>query len=345
MRVLKGRFGGGKIPLIVLALLLPFLIAEVILRALGFPSYSKASLSHFVSIEPPGHFFQPHPTLGFTHVPGEQKLIAYGKYQWVQHHGSDALRVMPTTEGTKRDVWIFGCSFTHGYGVNDDETYPFHLQELLNDARVTNFGTDGYSTVQMLLQYQVARRERKPPALVIMGHIGEHSERDALLQSRRKILSLVTNSLFDRIPFARLGSGGDLLIQWTDMRYNSIPGASYSALINLVDEALLAYSHTETFAITEKVIEKFAEEVKEDGAEFIVAGLRYDAESMMGFCSRRGIKHVYAWIDSRDPKMVMASFDDHPSASGHREIAELVWKGIMAQSSGMDKASDSGADK
>ena len=76
------------------------------------------------------------------------------------------------------EIWILGCSFTHGYGVNDMETYPAQLQELMPGYRVRNFGMDGYGTFQnwMTLRHELAKGQK--PALVVLAYGAFHDQRN-----------------------------------------------------------------------------------------------------------------------------------------------------------------------
>ena len=52
-----------------------------------------------------------------------------------------------TKQRSKR-VAIFGCSFTYGCGVNDDETYVWKLNELFPAIKFENYGVPGYGAYQ-----------------------------------------------------------------------------------------------------------------------------------------------------------------------------------------------------
>lgn len=63
-----------------------------------------------------------------------------------------------------------GCSFTFGLGLNDEDTWPWLLQERLADYGVVNLGTNGYGTDQALLAAErVARQSDQPVRLVLLG--------------------------------------------------------------------------------------------------------------------------------------------------------------------------------
>lgn len=98
-------------------------------------------------------------------------------------------RVTPR-RGDKADtvVFIFGCSFTFGEGLNDGDSYPWKLGELLGEKyQVFNYGYHGYGSHQMLALIQsgrldaVAARCKKIYALYLT--IPDHELRSGGLSS------------------------------------------------------------------------------------------------------------------------------------------------------------------
>ena len=88
-------------------------------------------------------------------------------------------RVTPQNSGAETAVVIFGCSFTWGEGLADEETYPWKLAELLGSQyQVFNFGFQGYGSHHMLAHLEngilddLAARYKKVYAFytTIRGH-------------------------------------------------------------------------------------------------------------------------------------------------------------------------------
>ncbi len=84
----------------------------------------------------------------------------------------------------KKEIWIFGDSVTYGWSVNDEETFPWLLQEKFPDYEVVNFGVQGYSTLNSLIQLREALQNGKKPKLVILSY--------ASWVSRKTTISLTT---------------------------------------------------------------------------------------------------------------------------------------------------------
>lgn len=79
----------------------------------------------------------------------------------------------------KPRLLILGDSFTFGDGVNNNETYPYYLQQKLPDAEVINFGVHGYGHDQMLI-YLKEEGVKYRPDIVILGYMSTDSERNML---------------------------------------------------------------------------------------------------------------------------------------------------------------------
>ncbi len=73
-------------------------------------------------------------------------------------HTADGRRITSPAQEEKPDgrdqVVVVGDSLTYGYGLSDEETWPWLLQERLPCSRVLNYGAPGYGTYQCLLMLE-----------------------------------------------------------------------------------------------------------------------------------------------------------------------------------------------
>jgi hypothetical protein len=78
-------------------------------------------------------------------------------------------------------VLFFGCSFTFGYGLNDEESYPYRVAVKTGGRfAVYNFGQNGWGPNQMLalLEHNFAEEVvRQPPELAVFLTIPDHLAR------------------------------------------------------------------------------------------------------------------------------------------------------------------------
>lgn len=71
---------------------------------------------------------------------------------------ADGWRVTPEHPGAQNAALFFGCSYTMGEGVNDAESYPYRVGQLLGeDWQVYNFGFSGYGPHQFLALLESGR--------------------------------------------------------------------------------------------------------------------------------------------------------------------------------------------
>ena len=96
----------------------------------------------------------------------------------------------------KLRIVVLGDSFTFGEEVEDFETYPAYLEQLIPNSEVINFGVHGYGLDQMLLRLQQVGLSYQPD-IVIFAFINDDLNR-ALLSFRdyqKPKFQLISNKL------------------------------------------------------------------------------------------------------------------------------------------------------
>jgi len=104
-------------------------------------------------------------------------------------------------------ILFFGCSFTFGEGVQDNETLPYFVGQLASRYRPYNYGVNGYGPQQMVakLQQEEIRREIKQPGGVsIYTFIDDHMSR--MIGSQR----VIAMNWGRYMPYYGLDSNGNL---------------------------------------------------------------------------------------------------------------------------------------
>jgi hypothetical protein len=313
---------------ILLVLLLLF-GAELSLRRKGLRPWTFRP--DFIS-ETPGTYIRDHSTLGYLTQPGEFRFIQPGSaFTFKITHLSNGLRIthpLKTYSGKdKKEIWIFGCSFTQGWTLNDEETYPWLLQEKFPDYEVVNFGVAGYSTVQSLLQLREALEKGKRPALVIATYGSFHDMRNTLTRAWIKTLMTFKGLGVSR-PYMRLSRDKQLQLFYAPLEYHEVPFAHYSALANYLDETYnqsleSSYHSHET---SKAIIEEFYRLCKTNGIDFVVAGIYRDATTteMLDYCTSKGMMTVDISVDLSIKENTNLPYDSHPSAIANRQYAQKL---------------------
>lgn len=106
-------------------------------------------------------------------------------YRVVYNIDNHGLRKTPdNSNASSINVLFFGCSFTYGVGVNDDETLPSLFQKIAGERfRSFNFGFHGYGAHQMLSSiergYMADVLQGRSANIAVYQAIAEHIDRSA----------------------------------------------------------------------------------------------------------------------------------------------------------------------
>ncbi|WCJ58050.1 SGNH/GDSL hydrolase family protein [Fontisphaera persica] len=319
-----------------LTLLLLLGLLEGLARALGHRPFVPATLH--VRVEPGGRLFQPHPQLGYTHLPGAFTVTLPDGYTFRMTHDTNTLRLThpsSSLRAARPGLWVMGCSFVHGWSLNDEETMPWQLQTLLPEYEVFNFGVNGYGTLHAWLQYQEFRRQLPKPRVVVVDYAYFHDERNVLTRARRKAVAPYNRLGPIHQPWARLDQHGCVEVQHTPLDYVPWPGQQTFALVNWLEQGYCALETrwSRGQAVSLAVLQQFARQCREEGIFFVVAGITRgkDTARVLQNCAERGIATVDISVSLSEPGSRNLPHDDHPSARSQAEYARKLAAFLRAQ--------------
>jgi hypothetical protein len=217
------------------ALALGLALGEALLRGAGRGPWRRAELP---GSEPVMH--DPDPELGWRNRPGSYVYPGYTA-------GAPEVRVTYLADGTRAtgfrggagapEVWLVGDSFMQGWGLSDDETLAWRLQERYPGIRLVNFGTGGYGTWQSLLRLEGALQIREPPRLVIYGFIPAHEKRNVATADWLREQASAARGGMIAVPFASLDGDG-FLVRHPPQAYPRWPLDERSALVAFAQDLL-----------------------------------------------------------------------------------------------------------
>jgi hypothetical protein len=319
----------GNAALATASIVLSLGFAEAALRLGGFHPYRPARPR--IAIEPGGLLTAPDPVLGFTYIPGRFRVTFDNGDSWMTTHRPDTLRITrPDGDGRasrrRPGLWIFGCSFVHGWGLNDDETLPWKLQERLPQYDVANFGVGGYGTLQSLLQLRRAFEHEAAPAVAVLAYAGFHDERNTLARRWQKAGYEYAHLGTTKSPYARIVGGAlQPSFDWPD--YRGFGWIKVSALAELADEAYgpLEVRLLRSHRVSELLVEQLAREAVGHGVHFVIAGISRDAGTgaMLRYAATRGIPSIDVSVDlGRWGNRIR--WDGHPNGVANDKSAERL---------------------
>jgi len=285
-----------------------------------------------IEIEPHGRLIRMDHKLGFVHLPGEFEVTFPNGNSWRATHGADTNRIThpPDVKIEGDEVWIFGCSFVHGWGLDDEETFPWKLQRRLkkHDLEVVNFGVGGYGTVQSLIQFFEALERRPPPRVVVLAYAGFHDERNVLLRSWRRASSAYEHLGPVFAPYAKMTWDGRMEFHLGG-GYHGRALIERSAFFHMLDDAYVRLEDhwRGSHEMSRRLLARFVGLVRSAGSEFVVAGISREprTEALLNFARENGVLVVDISVRlGREGYGI--PFDGHPSPRATEVYAERLYQ-------------------
>ena len=307
---------------ILISLILVFIVGEIGLRLIGFKPDNTDPRS-LVRVEPGGKYYRADDYLGYTHVAGKYRVFLQYNYSFITTHDSNTLRIthpiiQDSAYAAKDKIWIFGCSITHGWSINDWETYPWRIQQDFPSYEVINYGVSGYGTIHSLLQLKRNLAIKKKPRIVILAYMSMHDVRNTLTANRRKAAT-VYNFLGPICqPYASLDKSGKLVIyKPVDVVYHPVPLNTVSALIHFLERAFNALEarFSNSHEVTRALISEINDICVQNNIVFILAGVDGDSQTreMLGYFKKKGVNTIDISIDNKSGKFNNLPYDAHPN--------------------------------
>ena len=317
---------------------LVFLVgAEVILRAKGVKPapYEKVD----IRVEPDGRLVSKQPLVGWGHIPGVHTITLPTGFRFRFTIRPNTLRITRPVEtyagpDLPDKIWIFGCSYTEGWSLNDEETYPWLLQERFPGYDVVNFGVGGYGTVHSLAQFREALKT-STPKVAVLAYADFHDERNTLARSHRRAIALDNDLGPLEYPHGSLNAQGRLQITYSDVAYTEVPTARSLAIGQFIEMELSRYDTKRllSHAVSEALVLETARLAREHGVKFILANIDRGPGGvrMLEFARKQGITAVDISVDRKVPGNTNLPHDGHPSARANRHYADVLEKQLRTE--------------
>ena len=317
------------------------LASEIVLRQKIGP-WRVQSAATLITVEPAKPYYRKDSALGYLPAEGTFKITLPGFYSFRVTHAANGLRITRRldshAENTKAGIWIFGCSYTEGWTLNDEETLPWLLQARLAKYEVTNFGVSGYGTLQSLIQLREGLRNGVKPALVVLNYASFQDRRNTLARSWMKTRMTYGPSVYFsdvRLPYMGWSANQKPELLYQPIEYHEVPLSRYSALANTLDETFnrIADRTYHSHEVSKAIVDEFAELCKANQIQFILAGITADAETadMLEYGKSRGLMTVDISVDLNLKENTNLPYDNHPSALANKQYAEKLWPAICAR--------------
>jgi hypothetical protein len=211
----------------------------------------------------PRHAFRPHPVLGWSLTPGARITVPH-RENVIQTIGPDGWRNVPEqTESPEFNLAFYGCSFTYGTGLADEETFPALVQADFRAVRVQNRGVGGHGTLQNLLQFRRDVADGMVQAAVF-GIISDHRFRN--FPHSHRFWHYLNSDWYRRgiehVPIVRRDRRGELAIDYAPIWQPSMLRQDFDIFLpddRMTDEIMCAIlDETSSFAAAHRIPIVFA---------------------------------------------------------------------------------------
>lgn len=303
----------------------PLLIFEISARLAGYQPLGSGA----VSSAPGKYDFDA--VLGWKPRPGSYCFSHGRDYTYVQNvwpSGGRATRLREDSPSASEHVVFLGCSFMFGYGLPDDETLPWYVQEMLPSADVVNLGVEGYGSYQCLLVMEEYIECRATGNVhFVYGFSDFHESRN--VSDPRNIQAWARSGSGDsRVPYCTLREDGSL-VRVPPEGYPLLPLREHSCLVSLIEDAYVLARGRERLkhqrAITERLLLVMQETAKSSGADFTILLQDLQPESRefyISFLKRHGLQFIDGERCGDSEGMRLS--DGHPNGALNRCWASLV---------------------
>jgi lysophospholipase L1-like esterase len=265
--------------------------------------------------------------LGWTNQPSRHIENLYGPGR---HFTSNAQGARASEEYTravparKRRIVFAGDSFTMGFGVGDEHTYPAQLERL--DARLQgiNLGMGAYGADQAFLRLRRdgAQFEKNAVVFAVIGHDLRRMERDYFMAPKPKLGLSDGGLVVTNVPVPERDAGEDArfamreFFTWLDLGKALKRVAEAVTPVTDAPAERAAESTPEFAPLAEAMLGELAIDAKREGFALLVAYLPTRPELASGQAPARD------WLLAAARARGIRTFDATPAFAG-RGLAHL----------------------
>ena len=307
--------------------------AELALRATGYAPLSPQTRASILSTP---QAYQKDSQLGWTLKPGPHRFAPVSpQAPWtsatIESLGNRSTEPQPLGH-SGQTILFLGDSFTFGDGLNDNQTYPWLVQQALPRSRVLNFAVPGYGTCQALLELQNLSNKIDLRGAVIIYGFSQFQERRNLPDPRIawEFASVSTNGEY-YAPQCSLDERGALAV--TDAVTFTAPAVAFTRRSAVLRRAMHsgldawgALMPQKARPVTFELLRQMREVAGKIGAAFYVLLQRFTTarDEYEQFLAGQKISAIDGSHPGEDrPEMQLAG-DRHPNAAMNAVFAERV---------------------
>jgi hypothetical protein len=234
----------------------------------------------------------------------------------------------PGDQGDSPVISLFGCSFTFGSGLSDEDTFGWLLQKRFPGYKLLNYGMGATSAYQALLLIEKTLAIDKPAA-VVLGYQPTLDKRNI---GRLDLLPWYAGPSCVSL---KSHSGKQALRRYPPKRYKRLPGAEHSALIKATEKRLNWLrtfgrgSDKDAQTTMEHLFAQMRHTCETQGVRFIVASLTA-CNPHQAYLQSHGFSWCSVDFDEQETDETghynwsLLPFVKHPNSAANREYCRTI---------------------
>lgn len=244
-------------------------------------------------------------------------------------------RITPVDKRDRnRFILFFGCSFTYGEGVRDDQTLPYHIGRLAAQHTPYNYGYHGLGPFDALAKIEnidFKNEVRETQGIIIYTFVSNHLNR--LKGSMSTMVWHFNGAYYRKSSAGKLVRNGDFKtgrpIQTRLYTLLSKSRILEALKINLPPS--IGDHDLKLFVQTCQAMDTITKEKFSQSAFYVVIypGTR-NSTRLIQYLNEGGIKYLdYSQLfDTSDPQFYLSKDDHHPTPLAYQLVAEQIVKDL-----------------
>jgi hypothetical protein len=254
--------------------------------------------------------------LGYGMIPGKHVIAIEWKLSFIKlvHRftlavGKDGYAITsdhPELYKNKPPIWIFGCSYTLGWPLDNKYSYPWLIQNKLTKYYIRNFGVNGYGNGHSLIQFKELLKTEKKPIIAIFSYNSFFKQRNVATSEIAEYKAQgVANPCYPRVGISDNGGLNIKLLPLKKLQ-NFDPDIFYME------------------RITSKIFKEIKALCASHGIKPIIA-VQYadDDDRVVMYCRSIGFEIADMRVDLNQNNLVYP-FDPHPGPSVQKQYAQKL---------------------
>ena len=298
---------------------------EVGLRLIGY----KTLPVFYKVISTPTGFIIPDSIIGYTFKEGQYKVNLQNNFVYHATYINNGERLNPVhcSKSNAKEIFIYGCSFFGGWGVDDSLVMSSYLQKNIPGMRVRNFAVPGHglTTQYLLLKEQV--KKKTAPSIAVFEMASFHTKRNVAARSLLRSFPTRTDYLYT-FPKAKISNNKlefslvPFLQKPCNLDRYFVTVATLEAALDKRYDAGLNEAEVESALIDS--IAGFSSDHNIIPV-FMCIYIDQTGENVKKHLNSRGYFNCSASINYFDKKYNLEPHDSHPNAIAHSMYADSIY--------------------